>query len=417
MFRVSQYMRVLASPEPPGPLGPARTPPGPVVIWNLIRRCNLTCKHCYSVSADRDFPNELSFDEIEEVMDDLKRYGVPVLILSGGEPLMHPHIFAISRRAKAMGFYVGLSTNGTRIDESNIGEIADVDYDYVGISIDGLCDTHDRFRRMEGAFDLALRGVRLCRNAGIKVGLRFTLTEDNAAELPDLLRLMDDEDVDKFYLSHLNYAGRGNRNRRSDARHAVTRRAMDLLFDACLRDVNEGRKREYVTGNNDADAVYLLEWAKSRFPDRLPALRERLVRWGGNASGIWIANIDNEGRVHPDTFWWHHTLGNVRKRPFSEIWEDLSDPVMAGLKHRPRPVEGRCGACAHLDVCGGNTRVRAYQTSGNLWAEDPGCYLTDQEIGVVAEADGSVESGASRRVTLRSSSAKERSRRARAEAS
>ncbi|HSS63468.1 MAG TPA: heme d1 biosynthesis radical SAM protein NirJ [Gammaproteobacteria bacterium] len=417
MFRVSQYMRVLASPEPPPRMGPLRAPPGPVVIWNLIRRCNLTCKHCYSVSADRDFPNELSPNEIEDVMDDLRRYGVPVLILSGGEPLMHPHVFRISRRAKAMGFYVGLSTNGTRIDDSNISRIADVGYDYVGISIDGMRETHDRFRRLNGAFDLALRGVRLCRGAGIKVGLRFTLTEDNSGEFPDILRLMDEENIDKLYLSHLNYAGRGNRNRRSDARHAVTRRAMNLLFETCLRDVSEGREREYVTGNNDADAVYLLEWAKSRFPDRLPALRERLVRWGGNASGIWIANIDNEGRVHPDTFWWHHTLGNVRRRPFSRIWEDLSDPVMAGLKRRPRPVEGRCGACAHLDVCGGNTRVRAYQISGNLWAEDPGCYLTDREIGVAPQAEARYEGRASRPVAFRPRSANERSRRVRTEVS
>ncbi|MCB1966796.1 MAG: SPASM domain-containing protein, partial [Candidatus Accumulibacter sp.] len=243
-------------------------------------------------------------------------------------------------------------------------------------------ETHDRFRRMVGAFDRSLRAVRLCHGAGIKVGLRFTLTEDNAAELPDLLRLLDDEDVDKFYLSHLNYAGRGNRNRRSDARHAVTREAMDQLIDACWTDIATGRARDYVTGNNDADAVYLLHWVARRFPERLAALRERLVRWGGNASGLWIANIDNEGRVHPDTFWWHHTLGNVRNRPFSEIWEDRSDAVLDGLKRRPRPVKGRCGACAYLDVCGGNTRVRAFQTTGDLWAEDPGCYLDDQEIGV-----------------------------------
>ena len=379
MFRLSQYMREIARPTP---LGPPRTPPGPVVIWNLIRRCNLACKHCYSVSADIDFPGELSLAEIEATMDDLRAYGVPVLILSGGEPLMHPHILHISRRAKALGFYVGLSSNGTRLGRDNIDDVAAVGYDYVGISIDGMRETHDRFRRLDGAFDLALRGVRLCREAGIKVGVRFTLTEDNASELPDLLRLLDDEGVDKFYLSHLNYAGRGNRNRRADAAHAVTRRAMDLLFDAAWADARVGRAREYVTGNNDADGVYLLHWAARRFPQRVPALRERLARQGGNASGLWIANIDNEGRVHPDTFWWHHTLGNVRERPFSAIWEDRSDPVMAGLKTRPRPLRGRCGACAYVDVCGGNTRVRAFQTAGDLWAEDPGCYLDDAEIGL-----------------------------------
>jgi heme d1 biosynthesis radical SAM protein NirJ len=379
MFRLSHYMREIAHPTP---LGPPRTPQGPVVIWNLIRRCNLACKHCYSVSADIDFPGELTLEEIHETMDDLRAYGVPVLILSGGEPLMHPHIFPISRRAKEQGFYVGLSSNGTRIDEHRIDDLAAVGYDYVGISIDGMRESHDRFRRLDGAFDLALRGLRLCREAGIKVGLRFTLTEDNADELPDLLQLMGDEGVDKFYLSHLNYAGRGNRNRRSDAGHALTRRAMDRLFDACWADVQAGRERDYVTGNNDADAVYLMHWTTRRFPARAHALRERLVRWGGNASGLWIANIDNEGRVHPDTFWWHHTLGNVRERPFSTIWEDRSDPVMAGLRRRPRPLEGRCAACAYQEVCGGNTRVRAWQLTGNLWAEDPGCYLNDAEIGI-----------------------------------
>ena len=135
----------------PTPLGPRRVPPGPVVIWNLIRRCNLTCLHCYSISADKDFPGELSTTEVFKVMDDLKAFQVPVLILSGGEPLMRPDIFDISRRAKDMGFYVGLSTNGTLIDEKMIEPIAAIGYDYVGISIDGIRATHDRFRRLEGA--------------------------------------------------------------------------------------------------------------------------------------------------------------------------------------------------------------------------------------------------------------------------
>ena len=385
MFRISRYMQELAHPTP---IGPAHVPRGPVVIWNLIRRCNLTCKHCYSISADRDFPGELETQEIFAVMDDLHRFGVPVLILSGGEPLLRPDIFEISTRAKRLGFYVGLSTNGTLVDADNIDRIAAVGYDYVGISLDGMRETHDRFRRKDGAFDASLAGVRLCRERGIKVGLRFTMTEDNAGELPDLLALMEEEDVDKFYLSHLNYAGRGNRNRRFDAAHLTTRHALDLLFETCWRDVTERRAREFVTGNNDADAVYLLHWAAARFPERVAHLRAKLRQWGGNSSGVNIANIDNLGNVHPDTFWWHYDLGNVRERPFSSIWPDTSDPLMAGLKQRPRPVEGRCGACAYLDVCGGNTRVRAFQLTGDVWAEDPACYLDDDEIGLNRPARG-----------------------------
>ncbi|HEX9789842.1 MAG TPA: heme d1 biosynthesis radical SAM protein NirJ, partial [Kiloniellales bacterium] len=357
----------------------------PVVIWNLIRRCNLTCKHCYSISADTDFPGELSTGEVYTVMDDLKGFGVPLLILSGGEPLLRPDIFDISRRAKAKGFYVGLSTNGTLIDRNNIDAIADVGYNYVGISLDGLGPTHDAFRRKAGAFDASLGGVRLCRERGIKVGLRFTLTLDNAHELPDLLRLAEAEDVDKFYLSHLNYAGRGNKNRGDDAHHETTRRAMDLLFDTAWDYAQRGLDKEIVTGNNDADGVYLMLWAQRRFPERVAHLRAKLEQWGGNSSGVNIANIDNLGNVHPDTFWWHYTLGNVRQRPFSEIWPDTSDPVMAGLKQRPRQIGGRCGACRHFAICGGNTRVRALQLTGDPWAEDPACYLSNAEIGVEAD--------------------------------
>jgi heme d1 biosynthesis radical SAM protein NirJ len=379
MFRISQYMQELQYPTP---LGPKRNPPGPVVIWNLIRRCNLTCKHCYSISADKDFPGELSTPEIQAVMDDLRRFRVPVLILSGGEPLLHPDIFAIARRAKEMGFYVGLSSNGTLIDDRNIDAIAGIGFDYVGVSLDGIGATHDRFRRLDGAFDASMRGIRLCKSRGIKVGIRFTLTQDNARELPQLLKLMEDEALDKFYLSHLNYAGRGNKNRRDDVFHQSTRAAMDLLFETCWRYQREGKRKEFVTGNNDADGVYLLHWVRRRFPHMEGHMRAKLAQWGGNASGVNVANIDNLGNVHPDTMWWNYSLGNVRERPFSEIWQDLSDPIMAGLKAHPRPVTGRCGACRHLDICNGNTRVRAWQTSGDPWAEDPACYLTDEEIGV-----------------------------------
>lgn len=382
MFRITRYIEELLNPAP---LGPVRQPPGPVVIWNLIRRCNLTCKHCYSISADTDFKGELSTEEVNTVMDDLKQFRVPVLILSGGEPLLRPDIFDISKRAKAKGFYVGLSTNGTLIDESNINSIADVGYDYVGISIDGIENTHDTFRQKKGAFDASMHAVRLCRENDIKIGLRFTLTQDNVEELPQLLALAEKEGVDKFYLSHLNYAGRGNRHRRNDVYHNVTRQAMDLLFDTCLDYLRKGIKKEFVTGNNDADGVYLYHWAKRNFPDQAEHLRQKLIQWGGNSSGVNIANIDNLGNVHPDTFWWHYNLGNVRERPFSEIWQDTSDPIMAGLKAKPRNIGGRCGECVHFNICGGNTRIRALQIHDNPWAEDPGCYLSDEEIGLLLE--------------------------------
>jgi len=421
VFRVSQFMRLLANAERSGamPLARASKPSGPVVIWNLIRRCNLTCKHCYALSADHDYAGELSTDEVFTVMDDLKAFKVPVLILSGGEPLLRPDLFHIAARAKAQRFYVGLSTNGTLIDAPMAERVAAAGFDYVGISLDGLRATHDKFRRLDGAFDRSLAAVRRLRASGVKVGLRFTMTALNAHDLPALLRLMRDEQVHKFYFSHLNYAGRGNIHRAKDAQFAATRGALDLLFErawCAARDgatsagpprsggspgatqgllsspggraagATEPSAEEYVTGNNDADGPYLLQWL-SRWHPELHArwhapLRAHLVAWGGNASGVNVANIDNLGQVHPDTMWWHHNLGSVRERPFSAIWRDTSDPLMAGLKSQPRPVGGRCASCVHFDICGGNTRVRAQQVTGDAWAEDPGCYLDDAEIGL-----------------------------------
>ena len=422
MFRISQYLREIAqaertgvyplpaarmvssqgAAEPVSPGGQRRHPggvtahsagaagrqkPGPVVIWNLIRRCNLTCKHCYALSADHEYEGELSREEVFTVMDDLKAYRVPVLILSGGEPLLRPDIFEIAERSRDMGFYTGLSTNGTLIDEAMADRVAAMGFNYVGISLDGLRETHDRFRRLEGAFDRSLAAVRLLHERGVKVGLRFTMTAMNAHDLPALLDLMRAEQVDKFYFSHLNYAGRGNIHRGKDAQFQATRDALNLLFDRAWEAAQRGLDEEYVTGNNDADGPYLLNWVEARFPRWAPMLRERLVTWGGNSSGVNVANIDNLGHVHPDTMWWHHTIGDVRQRPFSEIWSDTSEPLMAGLKARPRAVTGRCAVCKHFDICGGNTRVRAQQLTGDAWAEDPGCYFTDEEIGADVGSD------------------------------
>lgn len=382
MFRLTHYLRDLIEPGPQ----PTRHPPGPVVIWNLVRRCNLTCKHCYSVSGDVDFPNELSRSEVFRVMDDLKAFHVPVLILSGGEPLLRKDIFDITARAKALGFYVGLSTNGTLIDGDTADRIRGAGYDYVGISLDGIGATHDRFRRKAGAYQAALDGLRMLRDRNVKVGVRFTMTNDNVGELPLLLDLIEAEEFSKFYLSHLVYAGRGNKNRGDDATWTATRAAMDVVIARAWDWALAGTDAEVVTGNNDADAVYLLKWAEQKFPGRLPDLRAKLAHWGGNSSGVNIANIDNLGNIHPDTMWWHYSLGNVKERPFSEIWTDLSEPIMAGLKRKPRAIGGRCASCKYFDVCGGNTRVRALRLSGDPWAEDPGCYLTDTEIGLTSSS-------------------------------
>ena len=379
MFRLSQYMRELVDPTP---VRPRRGPPKPVLIWNLTRRCNLRCRHCYTTSADVEFPGELTTEQAMGVLDDLETMKLPALILSGGEPLARRDFFEIAERSKKVARFLALSTNGTGIIGETADRVAEIGFQYVGISLDGIGETNDWFRGQSGAFVMALAGVRNCIKRGVKVGLRFTITEDNGHQLPDLIRLCDDEGVDKFYLSHLVYAGRGDKNRGSDADHARTRKAMDLLIERAWDGVSGGRDLEIVTGNNDADAVYFLRWAEENFDEaKVAHVRAHLEAWGGNSSGVGVANIDPQGTVHPDTYWSDYDLGSVKDRKFSEIWTG-DDPVLAQLRLRPRPLKGRCGACAFKAVCGGNTRIRALQLTGDPWAEDPACYLSDAEIGV-----------------------------------
>lgn len=388
MFRLSQFMRRLLHPSSDQQPKRSLHTHGPVVVWNLLRRCNLSCRHCYSASSDKRFQGELETDEIFRILAELKAFGVPALILSGGEPLLHPNLYEIAQRAKELGFYLGLSSNGTLMDRDNVARIKEVGFDYVGVSLDGLEVHHDQNRAQQGAFRQSLEGIRHCSQQDVKVGIRFTPTQENIFDLPALFELMVQEKMDRFYLSHWNYAGRGNTNRGEDAAHQATRNILEDLFHRAWTDLQQTsssglpshRQREIVTGNNDADGPFFLLWVQKNLPEQSARARKLLARWGGNASGVGIANIDNRGLVHPDIFWWNHTLGNLRERSFAEIWKNAKDPILTGLRQKPRPVQGRCATCRYLSICGGNTRVRALQKTGNPWAEDPGCYLTDEEI-------------------------------------
>ena len=391
MFRISQLLKTLCHDEPLNVNDSAKVNmAGPVVIWNLIRRCNLRCRHCYSTSLDMDFKDELTTEQIKATIDDLKVAQVPVLILSGGEPLLRPDIFEITKYAKSKGFYLALSTNGTLIDETNIADIKAANYQYVGISIDGLETFHDHFRRQTGSYKSSMKAIELCKDAGIKVGMRLCLTKDNFNDLPAMLDIMEEKQVDKFYLSHLNYSGRGKRSAQDDAMFQMTKQAMEVLFERAWSHICQGIDSDFVTGNNDADGPFLLQWAIKMFghlhPQRVENLKQKLIQWGGNASGVNVANIDNTGTIHPDTYWWEHPLGNVKTDKFSRVWKDTQDPLMLGFRQKPRPVKGRCQQCQYFNICGGNTRTRAFAQTNDPWAEDPGCYLDDHEIGITSSA-------------------------------
>jgi 12,18-didecarboxysiroheme deacetylase len=362
----------------------------PVVVWNVGQRCNLHCAHCYSQSQDRAYAGELTTAEGRTLIDDLAGFGVPVILFSGGEPLLRPDILELVAHARERGLRAVLSTNGTLITESLAAGLKRLDVSYVGISIDGLEGTHDRFRGEPGAFAEAMAGLRRCRKAGIKVGLRCTISRRNAGEIPGVFSLLAEEEIPRVCFYHLVYAGRGSRLIEEDLDREETRRAVGLILELTRKLFASGRPTEVLTVDNHADGVYLYLRLKEEDPARAEQVLALLRMNGGNSSGHGIGCVSWDGAVYADQFWRHASFGNVRERPFSTIWTDLSNPLMARLKDKKAYVKGRCARCRYLDLCGGNFRVRAEAVTGDLWEADPACYLTDEEIGLIPLAAGEV---------------------------
>ncbi len=358
----------------------------PIVVWNITRTCNLRCVHCYSDSYAQKYPGELTLAQARAVIDDLVAYHVPALLFSGGEPLTHPYLFELMEYATGRGLRVTLSTNGTLITPEIAARLKATNLTYVGISLDGIGETNDLFRGKKGAFDAAVHGIRNCVEVGQKVGLRLTLTRRNCMDLHDIFDFIQNEGIQRACFYHLVYTGRGNTA--DELTNVEVRRAMDVILERTLGFHERGDTREILTVDNHVDNPYVYLKLRERDPARADKVYE-WMKWNGggaNSSGIGISNIDTQGNVHPDQFWQSATLGNVKERPFSEIWSDNSHPLLAGLRNRLPLLKGRCADCRFKEICGGSFRVRAFQVHGDPWAPDPSCYLSDEEIGVPALA-------------------------------
>ncbi|HIJ54750.1 MAG TPA: 12,18-didecarboxysiroheme deacetylase [Deltaproteobacteria bacterium] len=352
----------------------------PVVVWNATRRCNLKCVHCYAHAKDRPFDNELTTQEGKSLIDDLAAFGVPVLLFSGGEPMMRKDLPELAAYAVEKGMRAVISTNGTLITQETARELKKIGLSYVGISLDGMEEINDRFRGVKGAFHDALEGIKNCQAAGIKVGLRFTINRFNVDEVPHIFDLLESMNIPRVCFYHLVYAGRGSKLIKEDLSHRETREIVDLIMDRTHELHDKGISEEVLTVDNHADGPYLYMRLKKENPKRAAEVLELLKMNEGNNSGRGIGCISWDGEVHADQFWRHHSFGNIRKRPFSEIWTDTGNPLMKQLKEKKKYVKGRCATCRWLDICGGNFRVRAEAVIGDVWAPDPACYLTDEEI-------------------------------------
>ncbi|HAS88540.1 MAG TPA: 12,18-didecarboxysiroheme deacetylase [Desulfovibrio sp.] len=352
----------------------------PVVVWNMTRRCNLKCVHCYAQAVDPDGKDEISTSKAKEIIDDLAAFGAPVMLFSGGEPLVRKDLVELASYATSKGMRAVISTNGTLITKEKARELKEVGLSYVGISIDGTEETHDKFRGVPGSYKKALEAVENCKAEGLKVGLRFTINKRNWTEVPSVFQVLKDLEVPRACFYHLVYSGRGSELIKEDLTHAESRQLLDLIMDETKALYDAGMPKEILTVDNHADGVYVYQRLLKEDPARAKEVLELLQFNEGNNSGRGIGCISWDGQVHADQFWRNHTFGNVLERPFSEIWLDENIELLHKLKDKKQHVGGRCATCRYLNICGGNFRARAEAYHGDIWAEDPACYLTDEEI-------------------------------------
>ena len=352
----------------------------PVVVWNTTKRCNLYCEHCYAAADCEGASNELSTAEGKALIDDLADFGAPVLLFSGGEPLVREDLAELIAHAADRGIRPVLSTNGTLLTRERANELKQAGLQYAGISVDGLPERNDRIRGEEGAFDAAVRGIEACLDVGLKTGLRYTITEHNVADLAGVVDLLVDVGVDRFCFYHLDYGGRGADISDIDLSPEATRQAVTDLCDLTREYHDAGEEIETLLVGNYADAGYLVEYADRELgTDRARLIHRHLERNGGDPTGERVADVDPVGNVHLTQFWQGYSLGNVRDRSFGAIWSDESNPLLNGLRNREEHLSGRCADCTYQDICRGGSRLRALAAHGDPFAPDPKCYLTERE--------------------------------------
>ena len=354
----------------------------PVVVWNMTRRCNLKCVHCYAQAETDKGTDPISTEQAKTMIDDLAAYGAPVMLFSGGEPTIRKDMPELASYATSKGMRAVISTNGTLIDRAMARQLKEVGLSYVGVSLDGGEEVHDRFRGVKGAFRRALEGLDYCREEGIKVGLRFTINKRNAVEVPRIFSILRERGIPRVCFYHLVYAGRGTELINEDLDHKETRALVDLIMDKTRECFDAGDPKEVLTVDNHADGPYVWMRLLREDPKRAEEVFQLLQFNEGNSSGRGIGCISWNGDVSADQFWRHHVFGNVLERPFSQIWDDPDIELLHKLKDKKPWVKGRCAKCRFLNICGGNFRSRAEAYYGDEWAQDPACYLTDEEIGI-----------------------------------
>jgi radical SAM protein with 4Fe4S-binding SPASM domain len=302
---------------------------------------------------------------------------------------MRKRVFELMAYARRVGVRPTLSTNGTLISRQVAQNMKKAGLGYAGISMDGYGETNDKFRGKAGAFDAMVKGVDNCLAEGVKVSLRFTVTQHNIQDLPKVFDFLEQKNLPRMCVYHLVYSGRGSDIMGDDVERKFSRMVVDQIIERALYFHNHGLEKDLLTIDNHCDGPYLIIKLRERGQHKLADdIYQLLLKQGGNRSGIGFGDVDNLGNVHADQFSWDYSWGNVKQKTFRQIWDGISDETIAAYKYRKPLIKGRCGKCQFFEICNANFRARARYATGDLWESDPACYLTDDEINVYKDAKG-----------------------------
>jgi heme b synthase len=343
---------------------PPSVPELRMVAWELTRSCNLACVHCRASAERGPYPGELSGNECRRVMDGIAAISKPVIIMTGGEPLMRSDIFDLAQYGTETGFRMVMATNGTLLTEEVVQKMKDSGIQRVSISLDGpTAETHDAFRKVKGSFEGSLRGIELLKKGGLEFQINTTITRINLHFVPDLLRLAVDVGAVAHHIFLLVPTGRG--------KELQDQEISALDYEKTLHWFYEQRDRVPLQLKATCAPHYyriLRQRAKKEGKKITPQEYGLDAMTRGCLGGISFCFISHVGQVQPCGYL-ELNCGNVRETPFREIW--AHSEIFQNLRQIDN-YQGKCGRCEFRKVCGG-CRARAYETSGDYMAEEPYC--------------------------------------------
>jgi radical SAM protein with 4Fe4S-binding SPASM domain len=320
--------------------------------------------------------------EAKQMLAQLAEVNCPVVLFSGGEPLLRDDLFELLAEAGRLKLRTVISTNGTLIDLKTAEKLAALGVSYVGISIDGSEIFHDAFRQTKGGFKAALSGIESCQKADLRTGLRFTITKQNSDQVSTVFDIAVSNNVRRICFYHLIRTGRAKTLDDQVLTAEQTRAVLDVIIERTGEFVRKGWIDEVLTVGNHADGPYLLVKMQKQKNENFHKARKFLFANGGNRIGEKIGCVGWDGSVYPDQFWRNYTLGNIKNTTFKQIWENSAETVLNKLRNKAQFADNRCLKCRWFVLCKGNFRFLCDESDDKYWLNEPACYLNNEEIKV-----------------------------------